>query len=159
MNRIKKVAKKRRKMRQKRDKNASQFIIKSHRPLLNRMVEFLVSVVMWMYMFSVISFFTCAVLGFENTFFSYFKESFKMTTNEIRLFMIETLILFFVFFLGLMAWRYYNKIRFGTLNRRIPPVDTLEEEMLGLQLVDQETYNILKNDKIIIFEKNPVREL
>ena len=82
-----------------------------------------------------------------------------MSNHDIRMFLLKALICFGIFFVTLNLWKFYNKIKFGNLNRRTMPTDTTDEDMLGLKLVDVETYELLKTNKVIIFEKNPIKEL
>lgn len=136
-----------------------KFIVKSKESLLRRVVEFVISLLLWIPMLIVLYFFISACFNYNDSFLRNIKNYFKVTNNDIKYFMIISLICFCVAFLILFIWKMYNKKRFGALNRRREPGQTTDEEMLSLELVGSSVYNSLQNEKIIIFDKNPIREL
>ena len=82
-----------------------------------------------------------------------------MTNHDIRFFILFTILLWIVFYFGLLSWKFYNLKRFGSLRRRSYPKFTTKEDLLNLKLMSEEDYNKLQNSKIIIFEKNPIQGL
>ncbi|PGS55233.1 hypothetical protein COC46_03585 [Bacillus sp. AFS041924] len=82
-----------------------------------------------------------------------------MTNHDIRLFILFVMLLWIVFYFGLLGWKFYNLRRLGALNRRKYPKYTTKEDLLNLKLMSEEDYIKLQNSKVIIFEKNPIREL
>ena len=141
------------------DNSVDQFLVKSKQTVFRKIVAFSISLMMWSYVFIILYFFGSACFGYDDKYIGLIKRSFKITNQDIRWFLFTTFILFWLFFAGLVAWKYYNKIRFGSLIRRIMPQETTDQEMLSLNLVDSQTYELLKKQKVIIFEKNPIKEL
>jgi len=84
--------------------------------------------------------------------------SFKMTNEDIRSFLYVVFMILLSFIIGLWSWKFYNKKKFGSYNRRRYPLATTEEELLALNLMSKEDYLLLQESKIVTFEKNPVRE-
>lgn len=140
-------------------KTSDEFLVKSKQPFINKIFAFFLNVLLWLYMAVIIYFFLSAVLDYNDYYIGLLKISFNMSNHDIRMFLLKALIYFSIFFTILMSWKYYNKMRYGKLNRRSRPLMTTDEDMLGLNLIDAEVYNILKTEKVIIFEKNPVSEL
>lgn len=144
---------------EKRRKTCEDFLVKSKQPFINKIFAFLLNVLLWLYMAVIIYFFLSAVLDYNDYYIGLLKISFNMSNHDIRMFLIKSFVYFSTFFTILMSWKYYNKIRYGSLNRRSKPLKTTDEDMMNLNLIDLQVYNILKKDKVIIFEKNPIREL
>jgi biofilm PGA synthesis protein PgaD len=140
-------------------KTSDEFLVKSRQPFINKVFAFIINVFLWMYMAVIIYFFMSAVFEYNDYYIGLLKISFNMSNHDIRMFLLKAFIYFSIFFTILISWKYYNKIRYGRLNRRSKPLVTTDEDMLRLNLIDEEVYNVLKTDKVIIFEKNPVREL
>ena len=82
-----------------------------------------------------------------------------MTNSEIRLFIFFVFLIWLLFYIGLLGWKFYNQKRFGSLTRRKYPELTTKEDLLNLQLMSEDDYSKLQNSKIIIFDRNPIREL
>lgn len=144
---------------EKRKKAVDEFLVKSRQPLVNKVAALFLNALLWMYMAVIIYFFLSAVFDYNDYYIGLLKISFNMSNHDIRIFLIKAFIYFCIFFIILISWKYYNKIRYGSLNRRSRPLITTDEDMLKLDLIDEHVYNVLKTDKVIIFEKNPVREL
>jgi biofilm PGA synthesis protein PgaD len=144
---------------QKRRKTSDEFLVKTKQPFINKVFAFFLNVLLWLYMAVIIYFFLSAVFDYNDYYIGLLKISFNMSNHDIRMFLLKAFIYFSIFFSILILWKYYNKIRYGRLNRRSKPLITTDEDMLRLKLIDAEVYNVLKRDKVIIFEKNPVREL
>lgn len=135
------------------------FIIKSKQKLGKRIIGIATSLILWVPMLIVFNFFISACFNYNDDFLRILKSYFKLTNEDIRYFIIISIIFFCLSFLILFIWKMYNKRRFGALNRRKEPKSTSDEEMLGLKLIEPEIYEILQAEKIIVFDKNPVREL
>lgn len=144
---------------EKRRKTYDEFLVKSRQPFINKIFAFIINVFLWLYMAVIIYFFMSAVFDYNDYYIGLLKISFNMSNHDIRMFLLKAFIYFSIFFTVLISWKYYNKIRYGRLNRRSKPLMTTDEDILNLNLIDAEVYNVLKIDKVIIFEKNPVREL
>ena len=136
-----------------------KFLVKSKQTLISKILSFAFSLFMWFYMLIVLFFFISACFDYNDYSIGLLKTSFNMFNSDIRSFLAVAFILFLLFFISLLAWKYYNKIKFGSLNRRSMQKETTDEEMLGLNLVNSETYEKLKKEKVIVFEKNPIKEL
>ena len=92
--------------------------------------------------------------------FSLTREKEKNVTNaDIRELLFFGLVSSFVAALLLFIWRTYNKRKYGPLNRRQMPKDTTLDDWLALDLMEPEDIHRLQSDKVIVFEKNPVKEL
>ncbi len=144
---------------EKRRKTSDEFLVRSKQPFINKIFAFFLNVLLWLYMAVIVYFFLSAVLDYNDYYIGLLKISFNMSNHDIRMFLLKASIYFSIFFTILISWKYYNKIRYGSLNRRSNPLKTTDEDMMNLNLIDVQVYNILKTDKVIIFEKNPVREL
>lgn len=134
-------------------------LVKTKRSILRSFIEILLTVVFWVYTFVVTWFFTSALLNQNDRYIATLKSALNVTNTDIRdlisfgvLVMIGLSVLLFV-------WRTYNKKRYGPLKRRKPPVPTTIEDLNNLGLIDATTIERLQHDKVIIFEKNPVKEL
>lgn len=143
----------------KKKKTSEEFLVRSKQPFINKIAALFINVILWLYMALIIYFFMSAVFDYNDYYIGLLKISFNMSNQDIRMFLLKTLIYFIIFFSVLLSWKYYNKIRFGRLHRRSKPLMTTDEDMLNLNLIDAEVYKILRTDKVIIFEKNPVREM
>ncbi|WP_042273551.1 poly-beta-1,6-N-acetyl-D-glucosamine biosynthesis protein PgaD [[Clostridium] dakarense] len=135
------------------------FIIKSHQSFIKKIVCTVFTSLMWVYSFVIFYFFISALFDENNHFIGVVKTALKVTNYDIIKFIKTSIIIFIISFFILFCWRLYNKIRFGKLNRRSAPSTTSDEEMLNLNLIDLETYEILQREEIIVFEKNPIKEL
>ncbi|WP_214710852.1 MULTISPECIES: hypothetical protein [unclassified Exiguobacterium] len=92
--------------------------------------------------------------------FSLTREKEKNVTNaDIRELLFFGLVSSFVAALLLFIWRTYNKRKYGPLNRRQMPKDTTLDDWLALDLMEPEDIHRLQSDKVIVFEKKPVKEL
>lgn len=142
-----------------RQRQESEFIIKSKQGIIRRIFSILLAVLMWIYSTTVIIFFLSAMLNYNNGFERVLKLAMNVSNIDIRRFLILSILIFGITFLILFLWKRYNKYRYGSLNRRKYPEDATDEDMLGLNLVDKDTYNKLQNEKVVVFESNPIREL
>ncbi|MDD4593254.1 MAG: poly-beta-1,6-N-acetyl-D-glucosamine biosynthesis protein PgaD [Parabacteroides sp.] len=142
-----------------KEDSREKFLIKSKQSVIHKVFTFVFSIAMWCYIFIVFNFFISACLYHNSYFMRLLKISFKISNNDIRRFLAMTFIIFLIFFVSLLSWKYYNKARFGKLNRRSRPGDTTDKEICDLKLVDAITYERLKKEKVVIFEKNPIKEI
>lgn len=136
-----------------------QFLVASEQSVIRKVFSFGFTIAMWCYIFIVFDFFISACFYHNSYLMRLLKISFKISNNDIRRFLAMTFIIFLIFFVSLLSWKYYNKIRFGKLGRRSMPKETTDKEICDLKLVDAITYERLKREKVIIFEKNPVKEI
>ncbi|MBP1925090.1 biofilm PGA synthesis protein PgaD [Sedimentibacter acidaminivorans] len=136
-----------------------KFLVRSKQPLIKKIFVYVINIFMWLYMLVVVYFFISACFNYNDYFIGILKISFKITNYDIRMFLLSTFIFFIIFFVGLLMWKYYNKNRFGKLNRRAMPNESTDDDMLALNLIDPNAYELLKYQKVIIFEKNPIKEL
>lgn len=141
------------------DNKSEKFLVKSNKSILKKIIEIIITGVLWLYMLIVVYFFVSACFDYNDDFIRNFKLYFKIQNSDIVDFLKIFLIIFILSLITLFTWKMYNKKRFGSLNRRKDPGLTSDEEMLKLNLIKLEDYKILKKEKIIIFDKNPVNEL
>lgn len=142
-----------------KEDSIERFLVKSKQSLIRKVFTLVFSIVMWCYIFIVFDFFISAFFYHNSYFMRLLKISFKISNNDIRRFLEMIFIIFSVFFLSLLSWKYYNKIRFGKLGRRSMPGETTDKEIRDLELVDALTHERLRTGKVIIFEKNPIKEI
>lgn len=134
-------------------------LVKTKRSFVRSFIEILLTVVFWIYTLVVSWFFVSALLNQNDRYIATLKSALNVTNEDIRglisfgvLILIGSATLLFV-------WRTYNKKRYGPLNRRKMPTPTTLEELNNLGLIEPSTIEMLQHDKVIIFEKNPVKEL
>lgn len=149
--------------RQRKQKSAIDhnaiFLIASKQPLINKIVAVSINGVMWTYMVLVYAFFISAFFNTDLWITRDLKSSFLLSNAEIQSFALWTLALFLFFLGALLSWRTYNKRRFGSLKRRVYPIDTTMGDMLELNLMSEASMLVLKGSKVVIFEKNPITPL
>lgn len=139
--------------------SGNEYIVKSNQRYLKKIIASLINTVMWFYMFLAIYMFFSACFNHNDIFIGTLKASLKLSNSDIRAFVFLTLKCFAISFIVLYSWRLYNFKKFGKLHRRKFPKETTRDEMLSLNLIKEEVYDILQGSKVIRFEKNPVREL
>lgn len=142
-----------------RQRKQSDFIIKSKKNIILELLTILTTMVMWIYSILVVYLFGSALLNHNDKYISTIKIALKVNNQEIRNFMLLSIILFVISFIILFAWRTYNKKQYGNLNRRKPPIPTTDEDMLKLNLMQKDDYLYLKNNKKVVFYSNPIREI
>ncbi|MCA0981158.1 poly-beta-1,6-N-acetyl-D-glucosamine biosynthesis protein PgaD [Exiguobacterium aestuarii] len=134
-------------------------LVKTKRSFIRSFIEILLTVVFWIYTLVVSWFFVSALLNQNDRYIATLKSALNVTNEDIRgLISFGVLILIGLAIL-LFVWRTYNKKRYGPLNRRKTPTPTTLEELNNLGLIEPSTIEMLQQDKVIIFEKNPVKEL
>lgn len=141
----------------KRELNQS-FIIKSKRSWWREVIVGIFSFIVWFYCLTVIYFFIDAIFLLNNEYPRLFKVVFKMTNIDIRNIFKIGGILFVLIYLLLSIWIYYNKKKYGDLTRRKDPGMTKKEDLMGLNMIDEGTFEKLQNEKVIILETNPIRK-
>ncbi|TDL76093.1 hypothetical protein [Peribacillus frigoritolerans] len=145
------------KSRQRKQEN--ELIIRSEIKWMREITIFFFSLIMWIYCAAVIFYFVSALLNFNDSYISQLKTSFKMTNMDIQSFMLLALIMWLAFYVGLWIWKFYNQKRFGSLDRRTYPLPTTKEDLLNLQLINEKDYDTLQQSKMIVFERNPIRDI
>lgn len=134
-------------------------LVKTKRSFVRSFIEILLTVVFWIYTLVVSWFFVSALLNQNDRYIATLKSALNVTNEDIRgLISFAVLILIGLATL-LFVWRTYNKKRYGPLNRRKAPTPTTLEELNNLGLIEPSTIEMLQHDKVIIFEKNPVKDL
>ncbi|MFF3021877.1 poly-beta-1,6-N-acetyl-D-glucosamine biosynthesis protein PgaD [Gottfriedia sp. NPDC057948] len=134
-------------------------IVHSKKNWLSEVMITITTLVVWIYCMIVIAFFITSLINYNNRYINIVKSYFKMTNHDIRFFILFVILLWIVFYFGLLGWKFYNLKRFGSLRRRSYPKFTTKEDLLNLKLMSEEDYNKLQDSKIIIFENNPIQEL
>lgn len=134
-------------------------IVHSKKNWLSEVMITITTLVVWIYCMIVIAFFITSLINYNNRYINIVKSYFKMTNHDIRFFILFVILLWIVFYFGLLGWKFYNLKRFGSLRRRSYPKFTTKEDLLNLKLMSEEDYNKLEDSKIIIFENNPIQEL
>lgn len=139
-----------------RERN-KQFIIKSERKFWREILVFTFTVLVWVYSIAVIYFFADALLSLNHRIPRLLRIIFKMNAEDVRSFTLLGFIIFIAVYILLYGWSYYNKRRFGNLNRRVYPKSATKEDMLELDMIDESIYEELQKMKEITFESNPIR--
>lgn len=142
-----------------RQRKQSSFVIKSKKNLLLELITLILTVCMWIYSIIVIYLFISAIFNHNDNFISIIKTALKVNNSDIQEFLAISILFFVLSFIILSTWRIYNKKRFGKLNRRSKPEDSTDEDILRLKLINIEDYEKMKNNRIIVFENNPIKEL
>ena len=136
-----------------------EVLVKTKRSFIRSFIEILLTVVFWVYTFVVTWFFTSALLNQNDRYIATLKSALNVTNTDIRELISFGVLVMIGLSVLLIAWRTYNKKRYGQLNRRKPPVPSTVEDLNNLGLIDTTTIERLQHDKVITFEKNPVKEL
>lgn len=134
-----------------------QFIIKTKINPLRELVVLLFTLSVWSYCLSVIYFFLDALLGLNHAYPRLLRIIFKMESQEVRRLTLMGLLGFILIYLFLYGWSYYNKKRYGNLQRRRYPLPASREDLLALGRIDEQIYDVLQDAKFIRFSHNPVR--
>jgi biofilm PGA synthesis protein PgaD len=120
-------------------------------------ISIIISSVFWLYCAIVLWFFLSAVIGVNDRYSGVLKIAFKTTNGEIRTFLVIGLAIFCFFFLALFLWRFYNKKRFGSLNRRKEPAYTSIKDLENLELLTKDQIQELQRAHYIEFDVNPLK--
>ena len=138
---------------------STKYLIKAKRNIFKVLLANALNVVMWIYVITAVMLFVTGVLDLNTEGFRILKAVLKITNEEIRVFVIISIVWFTISFLILWIWNRYNYRRYGKLNRRKYPGETTREEILKLDLISPEIYTNLQENKIIILETSPVRDI
>lgn len=133
------------------------FIIKSKRIWWREVIVGICTLLVWLYCLTVVHFFVDAIFSLNHEYPVLFKIVFKMTNAEIRGFLKFGGIVFVSIYLMLTLWSYYNLKRYGSLTRRKDPGLTTKEDLMNLNMIDEINFEKLQNEKVIVFETNPIR--
>lgn len=134
------------------------FIIKSKKSWWREGIVILFTSIVWVYCITVIYFFIDAIFSINNEYPRLFKVSFKMTNSDIQGFFKIAVVLLVIIYIMLLVWIFYNKKRFGSLTRRKYPGITTKEDLMDLDMIDEDIYEILQEEKVVVFETNPIRD-
>jgi hypothetical protein len=134
------------------------FIIKSKKSWWCEGIVILFTSIVWVYCITVIYFFIDAIFSINNEYPRLFKVSFKMTNSDIQGFFKIAVVLLVTIYIMLLVWIFYNKKRFGSLTRRKYPGITTKEDLMDLDMIDEDIYEILQEEKVVVFETNPIRD-
>lgn len=134
------------------------FIIKSKKSWWREGIVILFTSIVWVYCITVIYFFIDAIFSINNEYPRLFKVSFKMTNSDIQGFFKIAVVLLVTIYIMLLVWIFYNKKRFGSLTRRKYPGITTKEDLMDLDMIDEDIYEILQEEKVVVFETNPIRD-
>lgn len=138
-------------------KRNNKFIIRSSRNWIRESSIFFFSALVWVYSLTVIYFFVDALFDLGHTLPKLMRSLFNMNSAEVVSFSIMILALFALIFILLWCWSLYNRRKFGRLDRRSYPASAKKEDMMTLDMIDEETYEILQESRAISFDKNPVK--
>lgn len=133
------------------------FIIKSEINWCREIFVAFFTILVWIYCLSVIYFFIDALFSLNHQYPLFVRNILNITYIDIKIFLRIGGIIFFAIYLLLSAWNFYNKKRFGGLSRRKYPSLATKEDLMNLNMIDETTYEKLQNEKVIVFEKNPIR--
>jgi poly-beta-1,6-N-acetyl-D-glucosamine synthesis protein len=134
-----------------------QFIVESKRHVLRDLIVVFFSLLVWSYTFVVTYFFVDAILGLNHPIPTILKSWFKMTNQDVIMFLGFVVLSFVIIFILLWTWSQYNRLRYGHLRRRKYPEPSQSIDFIKLGLIDYEIYEKLQNAKEIILEKNPMK--
>lgn len=143
--------------RTKNYKLNESFIIKSKKSWGREGIVILFTLIVWVYCITVIYFFIDAIFSINNEYPRLFKVSFKMTNSDIQVFFKIAVALLVIIYMMLSVWIFYNKKRFGSLTRRKYPGVTTKEDLMNLDMIDEDIYEILQREKVIVLEMNPIK--
>lgn len=124
-----------------------------------QVIEWIFTILGWMVMLSYLIYVIYGLIAMK---FNWPIPEIAIYTREM---LTETGRYFYILFIAilvatvlLIAWKNYNRIRFGRLHRRKfrPPVE--DQEILDLFQIDQETLEHMKRDRVIVFSKNIIPE-
>jgi biofilm PGA synthesis protein PgaD len=115
------------------------------------------SLIVWTYTLVVIYFFVDAILSLNHPVPTMIKSWFKMTNQDVVMFLFYVVISFGVIFMMLWTWSQYNRLKYGKLRRRKYPEPSQSIDFIKLGMIDVEMYEKLQNAKEITLEKNPMK--
>lgn len=134
-------------------------LVETKRSFVRSFIEITLTLVFWTYTLVVTWFFGSALFNQEGGLIASLKAMLNVTNRDIRELLGFGALALLISACALYVWRTYNKKRFGPLSRRKAPTDTTREDWLKLELIEPDEIERLQRDKVIVFEKNPVKEL
>lgn len=146
-------------MEQSRQRVEEKLIITGNRSTWRFITDVTLTLFFWAYTLLVITFFLSSILGVNTPLTRILNLSFNTTNSQVRVLILIGLIVFICFYALLSVNRFYNKKRFGSLNRRTYPPAVTRDELISLQLIDSDTINLLQKENYIVFEENPIISL
>lgn len=132
------------------------FLIIVKRSWIYASIDFIFSMICWLYSVLVITVILSATFGSNNIFTRVMNSSFNMINQDIRLFIATALGVFLIFYALLYLNHLYNKKKFGPLRRRRYPNPASNAELKSLGLMDIEAIEKLQNEDYAVFETNPI---
>ncbi len=123
----------------------------------NELIVWTLTVLVWIYCLTVLYYFVDSIFNINHEYATLFRTFFNMNINEVRDFIILAVVIFLGIFSITFMWSYYNKIRYRNKYRRTYPKMTTKEDLLELNILDEKDYEQLQNEKVIVFEKNPIK--
>ena len=153
----------RRSERRERRKHArernSQYIIKTKKNITREMVIIIASTIAWTYVLMVIGMFVGAIFNTSSDEMRILKAIVKINNEGLREFMVISVIFFILCFAMLWIWRSYNYNRYGKLHRRTNPPNATNKYMLELELISEIILYKLQNNRVIVLENNPIKDI
>lgn len=134
-------------------------LVQTKRSFVRSFIEIILTIIFWLYTLVVTWFFLSALLNWNDRYIATLKATLNVTNTDIQGFLGFGALAMLGLATLLFIWRTYNKKRYGPLDRRKPPTDTTLEDWTKLALIAPDDLERLQRDKVIRFEKNPVKEL
>lgn len=138
-----------------RDRQES-LIIEHNSSFWKRLLSILLTAIVWLYGLIVFLLFFTAIFHLKWITVDRIKLLLHINDSSLQMFFTLGVILWFIFFITLWIWRFYNKHRFGPLTRRKYPSPATDEEICALGLISEKDYKLLKNGQTVSFESNPI---
>ena len=123
------------------------------------MIMIIASIIVWIYVLMVIRMFLGAIFGINSDEMRILKAIVKINSNGIREFVLISVTFCISCCIMLWGWRTYNYKRYGKLNRRVNPPDTSKSDILELELVSEIILYKLQNNKVIVLESSPIKDI
>lgn len=134
-----------------------KYLIKSERTWWREITIGFFTLLVWVYSLTVVYFFIDALFSLNHDYPALFRIVFKMSNSEVKGFIVLSIILFTVIFLLLYLWNYYNKRKYGKLNRRKYPKPTTKNDLKNLNMIELSIYQQLQDESVVILEENPIK--
>ncbi len=120
---------------------------------------FILSVGVWAYVAIVVRVFLGAILNINSDEMRVLKSIIKVNNGDLREFMLVSVLWLLAFFTMLWIWRTYNYKRYGKLRRRSSPANTSKSDILELELVSEIMLYRLQNNKVVVLENSPIKDI
>ncbi len=135
------------------------FIIETKRIWWRDLIVCACTLFVWFYCITVLYFFIDAMFSLDHKYPSLYKISFQIANMDIQGIVTFGFILFIILYLLFLGWTYYNKKKYAHLTRRKYPEMATKEDLLSLKMIDANIYEELQNNKIIVLETNPIKNI